>query len=60
MTQAQILQAQIMGDFFSRLVGWSFYTDQELMSLYRTAVDNQDGKNIQAIRNEMNRREREQ
>ena len=60
MTQAQILQAQIMGDFFARLINpWSIYTDSELMSLYRTAIDTQDGRNIEAIRMELNKRNSE-
>lgn len=57
---AQILQNQIMSDFFARLANpWSIYTDKELMKLYHTAIDTQDGKNITAIRLEMNRRNRE-
>lgn len=61
MTQAQILQSQVMGDFFVRLVNpWVMYTDSELMKLYYIAIDTQDGKNIEAIRKEMNRRNREQ
>lgn len=60
MTQAQILQAQIMSDFFSRLVNpFSIYTDKELMRLYHIAIETRDGKNIKAIRNEMSRRNRE-
>ena len=56
MTQAQILQSQVMGEFFSRLINpWSIYTDKELMKLYHTAIDTQDSKNIAAIRKEMNR-----
>lgn len=61
MTNAQILQAKVMGDFFARLVNpWSIYTDKELMKLYHIAIETRDGKQIKAIRNEMNRREREQ
>lgn len=61
MTKAQILQAQVMSDFFARLMNpWCIYSDSELMKLYRTAQDNQDGRNITAIRNELNRRVREQ
>ena len=58
MTQAQILQAQIMSDFFEKL-SWALYSDQEIMKMYRIAVDTQDGKNIKALRNEMSRRNRE-
>ena len=61
MIQAQILQSQVMGDFFARLVNpWVMYTDSELMKIYHIAIDTQDGKNIEAIRKEMNRRNREQ
>lgn len=61
MTQAEILQAQVMSNFFTRLINpWSIYTDGELIQLYRTATDTQDGKSIDAIRKELNRREREQ
>ena len=57
---AQILQSQVMGEFFSRLINpWSIYTDKELMKLYHTAIDAQDSRNIEAIRKEMNRRSAE-
>lgn len=60
MTHAQILQSQVMGEFFSRLINpWGIYTDGELMQLYRIAIDTQDGKSIEAIRKEMNRRSAE-
>lgn len=60
MTQAQILQSQVMGEFFSRLINpWSIYTDKELMKLYHTAIDAQDSRNIEAIRKEINRRSAE-
>lgn len=61
MTQAQILQAQVMSNFFAQLINpWCIYSDAELMKLYRTAQDTQDGKNITAIRNEIYRRWREE
>ena len=60
MTQAQILQSQIMYDFFSRLVNpWEIYTDKELNKLLWIAQEEQDGKKIRAIKSEMNRRNRE-
>ena len=61
MIQAQILQAQIMCDFFSRLINpWEMYTDKELNTLLWIAQEEQDGRKITAIKNEMNRRTREQ
>ena len=59
MTQAQILQAQMLGDFMQRL-SWTFCTNEELMQLYRTAVETHDGKNIEAIRKELNYRSKYQ
>jgi len=60
MTQAQILQAQVMYDFLSRLINpLESYTDQELVRLLWTAQEEQDGRKIKAIKDEMNRRNRE-
>ena len=60
MTDAQILQAEIMYDFFCRLTNpYDCYSDRDLMKLYRTAQETQDGKNIGAIKAEMSRRSRE-
>lgn len=63
MTNAQILQQSILYDFLCRLTDTnplSVYTDSELMKLYRTAQDEQDGRKIKAIHAELNRRSREQ
>ena len=60
--QQILTQAQIMSNFFDWLTEPNplvNYTDKELMKLYHTAIDTQDGRNITAIRKEMNRRERE-
>ena len=60
MTQAQILQAQVMYNFFSRLINpWEAYTDAELKKLLWIAQEEHDGKKIAAIKFEMNRRVRE-
>lgn len=61
MTKAQILQAQVMYDFFTRLMNpWEAYTDSDLMKLLRCAQEEQDGRKIKAIQAELNRRNREQ
>lgn len=63
MTQAQILQQSILYDFLCRMANnnpLEVYTDEELMKLYRAAVEEQDGRKIKAVHKEMNRRSREQ
>lgn len=57
MTQAQILQNILLADMFRRLTD---YSDSELSKTKQLAVELRDGKYINAIKNEMNRREREQ
>ena len=62
MTEAQILQQNLLYEFFSRISQGNIlaaYTDAELMRLYRAAVDEQDGRKIKAIHAEMSRRNRE-
>ncbi len=39
---------------------WEIYTDEELIKLFRDAVEMQDGKWINALKAEMNRRNREE
>jgi hypothetical protein len=56
MTQAQILQAEMMTLFWNRLTDFS---DSELMHHKWIAEETQDGKQIRAIKREMNRRIRE-
>lgn len=56
MTNAQILQATILADFFRRLTD---YTDTELMEVKQCAVELRDGRYIKAVKNELNRRVRE-
>jgi hypothetical protein len=56
MTQAQILQNVLLADMFRRLTD---YTDSELMNVKQCAVELRDGRYIKAIKEEMNRRERE-
>lgn len=56
MTNAQILQATILADFFRRLTD---YTDSELMEVKQCAVELRDGRYINAVKNELNRRIRE-
>ena len=57
MTQAQLLQLQVMSDFFNRLCNLS---DNELVIKKVEAQETQDGKRIKAINKEMNRRNFEQ
>lgn len=56
MTNAQILQATILADFFRRLTD---YTDTELMEVKQCAVELRDGRYINAVKNELNRRIKE-
>lgn len=56
MTQAQLLQQTILADFFRRLTD---YTDTELMQVKQCAVELRDGKYINAVKNELNRRIKE-
>lgn len=57
---AQALQQEVMGNFFRRLINpWEIYSDNEIMKLYTIAVETRDGKNIKALKDEMNRRIRE-
>lgn len=56
MTNAQILQATILADFWRRLTD---YTDTELMEVKQCAVELRDGRYINAVKQELNRRVRE-
>lgn len=38
---------------------FEMFDDKELMKLYQTAVELRDGRYIKALKDEMNRRERE-
>jgi hypothetical protein len=63
MTQAQILQQTILYDFLCRMADSNpleVYTDSELKRLEWIAIEENDGKKLDAIRREKNRREREQ
>lgn len=63
MTQAQILQQTMLYDFLCRLADGNplgIYTDSELKRLEWIAIEENDGKKLDAIRREKNRREREQ
>lgn len=55
MTQAQILQAVLLEDFFSRLINLS---TKELAHEQYNAEETQDGNRIKAIKKEMNNRMR--
>lgn len=55
MRQAQILQAALLEDFFSRLINLS---TNELAHAQHDAEETQDGNRIKAIRKEMNNRMR--
>lgn len=62
MTQAQILQSSILYDFLCRMASSNpleVYSDSELMKLLRAAQEEQDGRKIRAIHQEMNRRNRD-
>ena len=55
-----MLQAEVMYNFLARLINpWEAYTDQELVRLLWIAQEEQDGRKIKAIKDEMNRRNRE-
>lgn len=56
MTNAQLLQQTILADFFRRLTD---YTDTELMQVKQCAVELRDGRYLNAVKNELNRRVRE-
>ena len=56
MTQAQILQSVLLADMFRRLTD---YTDSELMNVKQCAVELRDGKYINAVKNELDRRVKE-
>ena len=56
MIQAQILQSVLLADMFRRLTD---YTDSELMNIKQCAVELRDGKYINAVKNELNRRIKE-
>ena len=56
MTQAQILQNVLLADMFRRLTD---YTDSELMNIKQCAVELRDGKYINAVKTELDRRVRE-
>ena len=56
MTQAQILQTQIIRNLWSRLID---LTDKELMYNKYLAEETRDGKQIEAIKLELSRRIRE-
>ena len=60
MTQAEILQSQLMSDFLFRLSKcFEDNTDKELKINLWDAQEEQNGKKIKAIKDEMNRRNRE-
>lgn len=60
MTEAQILQAQVMYNFLSTLASpLEACTSRELMNLRQIAQETRNGRYIKAIKEEMNRRERE-
>lgn len=60
MTHAQLLQAQIMNDFWSQLANpLQYYNDKELGKIKQIAVETRDGKQIEAIKLELSRRIRE-
>lgn len=56
MTQAQILQSVLLADMFRRLTD---YTDSELMQVKQCAVELRNGKYLNAVKNELNRRIKE-
>lgn len=56
MTHAQILQNVLLADMFRRLTD---YNDSELMQVKQCAVELRDGRYINAVKNELNRRIRE-
>ena len=56
MTNAQILQNVLLADMFRRLTD---YNDSELMQVKQCAVELRDGRYINAVKNELNRRIRE-
>jgi hypothetical protein len=61
MTHAQLLQAQIMNDFWSQLANpLQYYNDKELGKIKQIAVETRNGRYIKAINNEMSRRIREE
>ena len=60
MTNAEFLQFQVMNDFFSNLFSvFENDTDKELTQKFWDAQEEQNGKKIKAIREEMNRRIKE-
>ena len=61
MTEAQILQAQVMYNFLSRLANpLEACTNRELMNLRQIAQETRNGRYYKAINAEMNRRTREE
>ena len=61
MTQAQILQEALLSDFLFRLSkAFENDTDQELKHKFWDAQEEQDGRKIRAIRQEYNKRWKEQ
>lgn len=56
MTQAQILQSVLLADMFRRLTD---YSDKELANVKQCAIELRDGRYIKAVKDEMNRRNRE-
>ena len=56
MTQAQILQSVLLADMFRRLTD---YSDKELANVKQCAIELRDEHYIKAVKDEMNRRNRE-
>lgn len=56
MTHAQILQNVLLADMFRRLTD---YNDSELMEVKQCVVELRDGRYINAVKTELNRRIRE-